>query len=549
MYNRWYDLADEYGMLLQNEWPFWTTTGTKEQITREFTRWLQDNWNHPSIIIWDALNESSDEIVQKEIVPEMKKLDPTRPWESVDFVEEHPYIYSLGPVLNDRKMGFTRALDEIEQASTPSMVNEFLWWWLDSTGKPTSLTEEVVERWLGREYNSDELFGHQNFLAQELVELFRRMRVDAIQPFVYLSNNQGPTGHWFLGNIKVLKPKPILSVLKNAFAPFGVSLELWDRHFFAGERRTMRLFVFNDTPEAKTGVVRYGVVNDNHLWVSSNFAHLRVEGGGCSILPIEIAFPHIPGTYHVEAELQNVNNPATLARSRKTAHVFAQPEVTENLRSARLVLFDSHHGLTQFLDARGIPHEDFAETTLNDQQALVVAAGRVRTPRYSNRLAEISRFVVAGHAVVIIEPELGLAGKETISLLDDLNLEIEKRVDADKGGYDSYVFAEDPSHPLWNGITKEHLKMFNGALGGEMVSQHNVIPLASHTVLARCGLRLNVIAVTELAAGAGKVIISRLQTRGRLMDHEQSNSLFDRRVDPVAQRYLLNLLAYAIRRH
>jgi len=166
MYNRWYDLADEHGMLLQNEWPFWTTTGSKELITKEFTRWLQDNWNHPSIIIWDALNESSDEIVQKEIVPEMKKRDPLRPWESVDFVEEHPYIYSLGPVLNDRKFGFTRALGEIEQASTPSMINEFLWWWLDSTGKPTSLTEEVVERWLGRDYTTEELFQRQNFLAQ-----------------------------------------------------------------------------------------------------------------------------------------------------------------------------------------------------------------------------------------------------------------------------------------------------------------------------------------------------------------------------------------------
>ena len=59
MYSRWYDIADEGGMLLQNEWMFWTTTGTEAQITKEFTRWLEDNWNHPSIIIWDPLNERS----------------------------------------------------------------------------------------------------------------------------------------------------------------------------------------------------------------------------------------------------------------------------------------------------------------------------------------------------------------------------------------------------------------------------------------------------------------------------------------------------------
>lgn len=60
LYNRWYDVADEYGMLVQNEWQFWTTTGTRDQIEREFTRWIEDNRNHPSIIIWDPLNECTD---------------------------------------------------------------------------------------------------------------------------------------------------------------------------------------------------------------------------------------------------------------------------------------------------------------------------------------------------------------------------------------------------------------------------------------------------------------------------------------------------------
>ncbi|MBI3579215.1 MAG: hypothetical protein HY089_07385, partial [Ignavibacteriales bacterium] len=71
MYSAWYDIADEKGMLLQNEWQFWGRTGTKEQIKKEFSEWLRDNWNHPSIIIWDALNESSDDEVQNDIIPEM----------------------------------------------------------------------------------------------------------------------------------------------------------------------------------------------------------------------------------------------------------------------------------------------------------------------------------------------------------------------------------------------------------------------------------------------------------------------------------------------
>jgi beta-galactosidase len=114
MYNKWYDIADEYGMMFQNEWAFWKITGREGQIKKEFTQWLYDNWNHPSIIIWDAMNEPHDdgevsrEIIRDKIIPAMKLIDPTRPWECglntkvdfkpgawkpVDFSEDHPYIY------------------------------------------------------------------------------------------------------------------------------------------------------------------------------------------------------------------------------------------------------------------------------------------------------------------------------------------------------------------------------------------------------------------------------------------------------------------------
>jgi hypothetical protein len=150
---------------------------------------------------------------------------------------------------------------------------------------------------------------------------------------------------------------------------------------------------------------------------------------------------------------------------------------------------------------------------------------------------------------------------------------IERREDADRGGYDSYVFAEDHRHPLWKSIGKEHLKMFNGGFGGEVVSQHDVICDQKSEVLARCGLKLGVVAVSKLRYGKGKVIISRLQLRSRLRKTGQSDSsdtrlqapttrsdslyarspgqipeldsLYTRRPDPVLQQYLINLISYA----
>lgn len=57
-YNKWYDIADEFGILLQDEWMFWTSTGTPKQIDREFQCWIKENINHPSIVSWDPVNKS-----------------------------------------------------------------------------------------------------------------------------------------------------------------------------------------------------------------------------------------------------------------------------------------------------------------------------------------------------------------------------------------------------------------------------------------------------------------------------------------------------------
>ncbi|MER3524887.1 MAG: hypothetical protein C4326_12770 [Ignavibacteria bacterium] len=543
LYNRWYDIADEYGMLLQNEWMFWTTTGSKEQIACEFTRWLQDNWNHPSIVIWDALNECSDDVVQEDIVPAMKTLDPTRPWESVDFVEEHPYIYSLGPVLNDRTFGFTRALEEIERSLKPTMLNEFCWWWLDKDFNPSSLMAGVIERWLGPRWTKEQVVAHQSFLVTELVELFRRMRVDAIQPFVYLSNNAGPTAHWFVGNIADIRPKPILAALKNAFSPFGVSIELWDRHFFPSEFRAVRVFVCNDETEEQSGTLRYGIVNASGEWLFEVRQAIAVAAGESASLAATLPIPARTGTYGVRAEI--LREDRLIAYSEKPAFVCAPPLVPRLLKERLVAVLAADEEMVKFLADHDVGTCSINELNTKGPSVLLVGLGKLLSPEYQSRLGAVTKFLHAGKTIVVVEPEWGVRDRETVSVALGLELEVCKREDKDKGGYDSYVFAEDETHPLWSGILPDHLKMFNGAYGGEVVSQHDVTPSRPMEVLARCGLGLMVPAVFEVPMEKGRVIVSRLQMRGRLVPGSGPDHLFARRPDPVLQRYLINLLVYA----
>lgn len=550
-YNRWYDLADEYGILLQDEWMFWTSTGTAEQIEKEFRAWLKEHGHHPSIIIWDPLNESKDPRITEEIVPRLKaKIDPTRPWEMVDFGEDHPYIYSLGPVLNGEKFGYSRSIFDLQNSSTPVMVNEYNWWWLDSAGNPTPLTQIVMERWLGRNPAKEMLLTHQAFLISELTELWRRLDIDGIMPFVYLSCDGGMTANWFSGKLAELKPKPVLAALKNAFSPLGVSIELWDRHFLAGEQRKVKIYLFNDTGSEQTVRVQVEFLPGEALPIIEEIVSL--EAGEHRVLPLKLAFPPKPGNYTLRAGILNEQG-AEIARSEKPVFVFAPVEWSLVGKLPSLVLLDNDPSqeIQRFLEKSGVAPRSLAEGIENAR--LVLINGSAIAGLDSAAVRRLTHFVENGGVVIVQEPESGAASEARFPLLKDLDIVVQPRRDEERGGYDSYVFPENPSHFLWNGIEPEHLRMFNGGLGGEIVSRHNVRPTAPYNAPARCHLSLRVPAVMEIPRGKGWVVISRIQVRGRLLpawlqqsDRSETFSpeLYRRRYDPVAEQYFRNLLAH-----
>jgi beta-galactosidase/beta-glucuronidase len=110
--DKWLDIADEAGLLIQNEYFVWTghnwhgmgnqVTFDAEQMKREYAEWMRDNWNHPSVAIWDANNETWDPMFGEQIIPAVRGLDlSNRPWENSynppagpdDPVEDHPYEF------------------------------------------------------------------------------------------------------------------------------------------------------------------------------------------------------------------------------------------------------------------------------------------------------------------------------------------------------------------------------------------------------------------------------------------------------------------------
>jgi beta-galactosidase len=70
-------------------------------VIAQYKDWMRDNWNHPSVVIWDAQNETRHDALST-IIREVRGLDlSNRPWENGynlpvgpdDPVEDHPYLF------------------------------------------------------------------------------------------------------------------------------------------------------------------------------------------------------------------------------------------------------------------------------------------------------------------------------------------------------------------------------------------------------------------------------------------------------------------------
>ncbi|MCX7827396.1 MAG: hypothetical protein N2689_17840, partial [Verrucomicrobiae bacterium] len=155
----WYEIADEEGMLIQDEFPIWyggrpdawPKAITQQHLAVEFTEWMRERWNHPCVVIWDAQNESNTPETGKAIQA-VRKLDlSNRPWENgwaepqapTDCVEAHPYMHIRGwqPKGKPFKMSEFAGMDgkpklnKAQQAlDVPIIINEYGWLWINRDG-------------------------------------------------------------------------------------------------------------------------------------------------------------------------------------------------------------------------------------------------------------------------------------------------------------------------------------------------------------------------------------------------------------------------------
>lgn len=274
---QWLDIADEAGLLLQYEFPIWSdreATPTKkmrhtlwheDDIVEQLQEFMRDNWNHPSVALWDASNETHWNFLRDKLVPAVRGLDLSgRPWENGymepgapdDPYETHPYKF-----INHwygKKPPFFQ-MPDLEQPQKPpigwqaehaAIINEYDWLWLHRDGTPTHLTQKVFDHLLGPDATAPQRFALNGYLLGGLTEFWRAQRQHA--GVLYLAYLDGDLPHVFTCdnflNVAALKLEPHFEdYMREAFKPLGVYIDFWQPTLPAGARRAYRVMLVNDT--------------------------------------------------------------------------------------------------------------------------------------------------------------------------------------------------------------------------------------------------------------------------------------------------------------
>ncbi len=284
----WYDLADEMGLLIQDEYAVWYGKGglssldkkiTVDQLALEYERWMRDRWNHPSIVIFDAQNET----LSKNTGPAYERVrgldHSNRPWDNgytrpmreTDIIEAHPYLF-YPYHLKDAKVpedGIMKTLlgkvrmpsnDPNEQDPAADgkryenavLLNEYGWLWLNRDGSPTTLSENVYKLLFKEAKTPDDYFRVYSQTMAALTEYWRaHKKVAGILHFAGLTYSRpqeprGETSDCFKDLQSLEFNENFLKYVKPSFSKVALMADTWEKEYKLGQKLDLPIYVIND---------------------------------------------------------------------------------------------------------------------------------------------------------------------------------------------------------------------------------------------------------------------------------------------------------------
>ena len=323
----WYNIADEEGFLIQDEFPIWYgapgwNTWIKkldaENLAGEFREWMEERWNHPSVVIWDSNNETLlTEPSIDSAIAKVRSLDLSgRSWDNSystyrepgDIFESHPYHYS-NPDFKLKDMAKASIVPQGNNHKNPEthpvIINEYGWLWLNRDSRPTTLTKKLYENLLGKNSTPEERWEvYARYTAAE-TEFWRCHRqVAGVLHFTALGYDRpdGQTSDNWIDVANLVWEPQFYKYVRDAFAPSGLMIDFWDESVTKGTKKKIPVIIINDLEKDWSGMLSFRLLKDDKV-VQEKQLSLLVKGFGKSESGFTMDALSAPGKYTIEVAL------------------------------------------------------------------------------------------------------------------------------------------------------------------------------------------------------------------------------------------------------
>jgi beta-galactosidase len=315
----WYDVADEVGILIQDEFPIWSLTKAtkREELSTEYAEWMRERWNHPCVVIWDANNETRSSETGPAI-RQVRSLDlSNRPWDNSynppqepgDVFESHPYHFN--PSFRLANLATADPVPQGNQTRNDGkhavIINEYGWHWLNRDGTPSTLTRDIYRSVLGENATAAQRFHMQATWLAADTEFWRSHRQAAAVVHFTMLGYSRPDGqtcdHW--RNVERLEWEPeFYRYVRDAFAPVGLAVNFWKDKVIPKTQARVPVILINDLDRPWNGPVTLKLRpagGDTVCFDATKQAHL--DPFGQATLDFDVTWPDVLGACALEVEL------------------------------------------------------------------------------------------------------------------------------------------------------------------------------------------------------------------------------------------------------
>lgn len=398
---------------------------------------------------------------------------------------------------------------------------------------------------------------HQIYTIKQAVEIFRRLRVinhelSGIFPFTILFYNWDTVNEF-----ADMNPKPAADQLKRSFQPILLSWECWTPQVYAGSSVKTVAHVVNDDNEGqdlKNATIVYQLLDKTHekLWTDSvkipDVAYYATYQQ-----PIDITIPDHIATG--EYELTGVIISGDKVVSKNSFKLFVANEMfvkSAPSPKSEVLLYDPTGMTAKSLRTLGITYQKLTDFKNIPLSSSLIIGENAADHVIKQNSAHIKDYMAKGGRVLCLRQDsLHLPNVNAIvdrpfqSALPDIdNPAYPAPIRPSRNGY--YVNAERQDHPTMSGIHRRHLRVWSDYTNWEVEKDglpaiypvtDGFMPadkasLSQIAVLCNYGAGLEGVALAEQFNGKGSLLLSGFDLVRRT------------RVDPIADRLLLNLIAY-----